>query len=185
MEYITTQLHDAKLLKPKVFNDERGFFLEVWRQNAFDDLLNNGKPLIFKQDNHNASRQHILRGLHFQYLKPQGKLVRAIAGEIYDVIVDMRQSSPSFGMWQGFYLSASNKHILWVPPGFAHGFYTISETAEVCYKCTDYYNPGDEYSILWNDPDLAIDWPFVHSSPPELSQKDGEGVLFRDALKYA
>lgn len=185
MDYLTTSLKNVVLIKPKVFADERGFFFETWTQKFFDQTLNNNQPLIFVQDNHSASVQHVLRGLHFQYRHPQGKLVRVTQGSVYDVIVDLRLNSPTFGQWESFNLSSENKHMLWIPPGFAHGFYTISEQAEICYKCTDYYYPDDDYSILWNDPDLAIDWPLVSNSPPKLSLKDSQGVNFAKALKYA
>lgn len=184
MECLATQLQDAKLIKPKVFADKRGFFLESWQQQQYDKTLNHGNRLTFVQDNHSRSTQGVLRGLHFQHQFPQGKLVRVILGEIYDVIVDLRQQSPSFGKWQGFHLSAENKHLLWVPPGFAHGFYTLSDHAEMLYKCTDYYHPEDDFSILWNDSDLGIEWPLFQNEQPSLSEKDRLGLTFSEAPKF-
>lgn len=185
MECIATQLQDVRLIKPKLFTDARGFFLETWRQKAYDEALNQGSPLIFVQDNHSKSKKHILRGLHYQFLFPQGKLIRVIAGEIYDVIVDLRQQSSSFGCWQGFHISADNKLSLWVPPGFAHGFYTLVDDTEVIYKCTEYYHPEDEHYIIWDDPDLGIEWPLLEKSDPGLTNKDRSGVLFKEALYFA
>ncbi len=184
MGCIATNLEDAKLIKPKVFADKRGFFLETWRREQFDQLLNSGKPLNFIQDNHSMSVKHVLRGLHMQHQHPQGKLVRAIVGEVYDVIVDLRLKSPTFGQWQGFYLSSEDKSMLWIPPGFAHGFYVLSERAEICYKCSGPYYPNDDYTLMWNDPDLAIDWPLAEETPPSLSDKDSRGMSFKDIPKY-
>lgn len=184
MECLATELKDAKLIKPKVFGDDRGFFLESWQQKQYDTKLYSGKPLNFVQDNHSRSVKGVLRGMHFQHQFPQGKLVRVIVGEIYDVIIDLRQSSPTYGKWQGFHLSAKNKHLLWVPPGFAHGFYTLSDEAEMLYKCTDYYHPEDDFSILWNDPNLAIDWPIENNLTPTISKKDREGISFANAPKF-
>jgi len=184
MECLATRLHDVKLIKPKIFADTRGFFFESWRQQIYDDLLNKGKPLVFTQDNHSKSSLHVLRGLHYQFEKPQGKLVRVISGKVYDVAVDLRTYSPTYGRWQGFYLSAENKNMLWVPPGFAHGFYALCDNCEVTYKCTGEYLPGDEHTIIWNDIDLAIGWPLLESSVPLLSEKDSQGVAYKDALKF-
>lgn len=156
-------------MTPKVFGDERGFFMETFRQSEFEKHCGHYQ---FVQDNHSKSKQGVLRGLHFQRKKPQGKLVRVTQGEVYDVIVDLRENSSNFGQWVGVYLSAENKQLLWVPPGFAHGFYVISQEAEFQYKCTEYYNPGDEYSLRWNDSTLNIDWPLVNQQKPELSLKD-------------
>lgn len=178
MEFINTTLVDAKLIRPTIYGDDRGFFLESWRQNLFDEGLNQGKFLEFVQENHSGSSQGVLRGLHFQKKFPQGKLVRVVKGEVYDVIVDLRPNSPTFGQWQGFTLSASNKLILWSPPGFAHGFYVLSESAEFVYKCTDYYHPEDENSLIWNDPELKIEWPIIKNTQPVLSEKDRKGILF-------
>ena len=172
-----TELQDVYLIEPKVFGDERGFFMETFRQSDFDRL---GVKLGFVQDNHSSSARGILRGLHFQNPNPQGKLVRVIQGEVYDVAVDLRRSSPTFGRWVGVTLSAENRNIFWVPPGFAHGFYVTSERAEFVYKCTDYYAPADEKSLRWDDPELAIDWPIPAGETPLLSQKDRDGKLFSE-----
>lgn len=179
MDYQPLAIPDVKLITPKVFGDERGFFMETFRHSEFAEHCGDYQ---FVQDNHSSSRQGILRGLHFQHQKPQGKLVRVTKGEVFDVAVDMRQSSPTFGQWVGAYLSESNKQMLWVPPGFAHGFYVTSEMAEFQYKCTDYYNPGDEYSLMWNDPTVGIEWP--KGVNPQLSQKDAQGTLFADVPKF-
>jgi len=169
-------------LEPAVYGDHRGFFMETFRQSLFDELLPGVK---FVQDNHSRSAQGILRGLHYQLKQPQGKLVRVVHGEIYDVAVDMRASSPSFGQSVGVLLSADNKKQLWVPPGFAHGFYVVSEHAEMVYKCSDYYAPQDEHSLLWNDPALNIDWPLVPGAgEPVLSDKDRNALSLKDALTY-
>ena len=153
MDYKQLAIPDVILMTPKVFGDERGFFMETFRQSEFNKHCGEYQ---FVQDNHSSSTKGILRGLHYQHQKPQGKLVRVIRGEVFDVAVDMRQSSPTFGQWVGEYLSEENKKMLWVPPGFAHGFLVTSDIAEFSYKCTDYYNPGDEYSLLWNDKSIAI-----------------------------
>src|SRR5690554_5061291 len=176
MNITPTDLPDVLLLEPRVFGDHRGFFMETFRQSLFDELL---PGVRFVQDNHSLSSQGILRGLHYQLTHPQGKLVRVVQDEIYDVAVDLRRSSPTFGRSVGAILSADNKHQLWVPPGFAHGFYVISETAEMVYKCSDYYAPDDEHSLLWNDPALGIEWPPMPSEPV-LSDKDKHGRLLKD-----
>jgi dTDP-4-dehydrorhamnose 3,5-epimerase len=177
---IATQLSipDVVLLEPKVFSDERGFFFESFNQKIFNDLI--GREIIFVQDNHSRSAKNVLRGLHYQIEQPQGKLVRVIEGEIFDVAVDIRPSSKTFGKWVGEVLSSENKKQLWIPAGFAHGFIVMSETAEVLYKTTDYYSPASERIILWNDLELAIDWRLSDLSPT-LSGKDAQGVLFREA----
>lgn len=156
MEVIATAIPDLLLFKPKVFGDERGFFLETFRESWFSER---DIPVKFVQDNHSSSSRGVLRGLHYQIHNPQGKLVRVTVGEVYDVAVDLRKSSPTFGKSVGVYLSAENKHIFWMPPGFAHGFLVLSERAEFNYKCTEYYAPEHERSLLWNDPALKIDWP--------------------------
>lgn len=179
MDYQPLAIPDVKLITPKVFGDERGFFMETFRHSEFVEHCGDYQ---FVQDNHSSSRQGILRGLHFQHKQPQGKLVRVTKGEVFDVAVDLRQSSPTFGHWVGATLSEANKQMLWVPPGFAHGFYVTSDMAEFQYKCTDYYAPGDEYSLLWNDPTVGIKWP--ESIEPQLSQKDAEGTLFADIPKF-
>ncbi|UAL42645.1 dTDP-4-dehydrorhamnose 3,5-epimerase [Shewanella inventionis] len=169
MKVIDTSIADVKIIEPAVFGDERGFFMETWNQQKFEDLVT-GKPTKFVQDNHSKSKQGILRGLHYQTENTQGKLVRVVSGEVFDVAVDIRKGSPSFGQWVGVYLSAENKRQLWVPEGFAHGFYVTSEEAEFVYKCTDYYNPKAEISISWDDKELNINWPLVDK--PLLSNKD-------------
>ena len=177
MEFVPTALPDVVLIKPKVFGDPRGFFMETYREDRFSEA---GISQHFVQENHSASGRGVLRGLHYQLRQTQGKLVRAIVGEIYDVAVDIRRSSPTFGQWVGIILSAENKHQLWVPGGFAHGFYVLSERAEVVYKVTDYYAPEWERSILWNDPKIGIEWP-LNGIDPILSQKDAVGKLLADA----
>lgn len=172
MKKIATPLQDAFVLEPVVYGDERGFFLETWNRQVFREL---GLDVAFVQDNHSKSRQGILRGLHFQTEQTQGKLVRVSAGEVFDVAVDLRRSSPSFRQWFGVHLSAQNQRQFWVPPGFAHGFYVLSDYAEFLYKCTDYYHPASEVSLRWDDPSLGIDWPLVNGEAPQLSEKDRNG----------
>jgi dTDP-4-dehydrorhamnose 3,5-epimerase len=168
MNVFPTKIPDVLILEPRVFGDDRGFFFESFNEQAFNDQT--GANVRFVQDNHSRSVQNVLRGLHYQIQQPQGKLVRAIAGEIYDVAVDIRQSSPTLGAWVGCVLSSENKRSLWVPAGFAHGFLVLSDSAEVLYKTTDFYAPAHERAILWNDPDIGIDWPL--DSDPILSAKD-------------
>jgi len=175
MKFEKLSIPDVVLITPNVFGDERGFFMETFRQSEFEQHCGNYQ---FVQDNHSKSKQGILRGLHYQLEKPQGKLVRVTRGEVFDVAVDLRKSSSTFGQWVGVYLSAENKQMLWVPPGFAHGFYVTSEDAEFQYKCTDYYNSGGEYSLLWSDPGIAIEWPLIQRQPPKLSSKDQAGTAF-------
>lgn len=181
MEYQPLAIPDVVLLTPKVFGDERGFFMETFRQSEFEQHC--GK-FQFVQDNHSKSKQGILRGLHYQLEKPQGKLVRVTRGEVFDVAVDMRKHSSTFGQWVGVLLSESNKQMLWVPPGFAHGFYVTSEEAEFQYKCTDYYNPGDEYSLAWNDASLAINWPLAAGTAPQLSAKDADALTLAQSPTF-
>jgi len=178
MQVKPTTIEDVKIIEPTVFGDERGFFMETWHRQKFIDI---GIDAEFVQDNHSKSTQGILRGLHYQLQQTQGKLVRVIAGEVFDVAVDIRRQSPTFGQWVGVLLNADNKKMMWVPPGFAHGFYVTSEAAEFVYKCTDYYAPEYECSIAWDDPDLAIDWPLVNGQPLQLSAKDASAVRFKDA----
>lgn len=178
MEFERTTIPDVLVLQPKVFGDERGFFMETFRA---DDFAASGIPGSFVQDNHSGSQQGILRGLHYQIRQAQGKLVRAVVGEIFDVVVDLRRSSPTFGRWVGVLLSAKSKKQLWIPPGFAHGFYVLSEWAEAVYKTTDYYAPEWERSLLWNDPALGIEWPLLDRRPPVLSEKDSHGKLLSEA----
>ena len=177
MRFISTTIPDVIVIEPKVFADERGFFLESYQKRLFSEA---GIPFDFIQDNHSKSQQGVLRGLHYQIQQAQGKLVRVITGEIFDVAVDIRKHSPTFGKWVGDYLSAENKKMLWVPAGFAHGFYVTSPTAEVLYKTTDYYAPQWERSIIWNDPTVNIDWP-IDGITPILSQKDAAGKLLTEA----
>lgn len=181
MEFIPTQIPDVILIRPKVFSDARGFFLESYRKDRFSAA---GINADFAQDNHSASTKGVLRGLHYQIRQPQGKLVRALVGEIFDVAVDLRRRSPTFGKWVGVTLSAQEKNQLWVPPGFAHGFYVTSEKAEILYKATDYYAPEWERSLLWNDPALNIDWHIVNGELPILSDKDAKGALLSEAEIY-
>ena len=181
MQFTKTSLPEVILVEPKVFKDERGFFMESYQKERFAAA---GISFDFVQDNHSASTRGVLRGLHYQIRQPQGKLVRAVAGEIFDVAVDIRRGSPRFGKWYGAILSAENRNQLWVPPGFAHGFYVMSERAEILYKATDYYAPQWERSILWNDPALGIDWHIQNGEMPILSDKDAKGVLLADAETY-
>ena len=167
MNVVKTKLHDCVIIEPKVFGDERGFFLETFQSERYAELA--GITLPFVQDNHSRSSKAVLRGLHYQKTKPQGKLVRVVRGEVYDVAVDIRQGSSTFGQWEGVILSEENKRQFWVPPGFAHGFLVLSDTADFEYKCTEYYDASDEGSVLWNDPNLDIPWPIV---TPILSDKD-------------
>jgi dTDP-4-dehydrorhamnose 3,5-epimerase len=167
MKISHTKLKGCVIIEPHVFGDERGFFLETFQAVRYEQEA--GIDLPFFQDNHSRSARGVLRGLHFQKTKPQGKLVRVVRGEVYDVAVDIRKGSATFGEWEGIILSEDNKKQVWVPPGFAHGFIVLSETADFEYKCTDYYDPNDEGCILWNDPDLGIPWPVAN---PVLSTKD-------------
>jgi len=177
MQFIPTQISDVILIEPKVFPDDRGFFMESYQKKRFAEA---GIHADFVQDNHSKSQQGTLRGLHYQIKQAQGKLVRVVAGEIFDVAVDIRKNSPTFGKWVGDHLSAENKRMLWVPPGFAHGFYVTSPEAEVLYKATDYYAPQWERSIAWNDPTIGINWP-IGEVEPILSPKDAAGKLFGEA----
>ncbi|CAH6921093.1 dTDP-4-dehydrorhamnose 3,5-epimerase [Vibrio chagasii] len=172
MNIIRTEISEVVIIEPSVFGDERGFFMETWSQKKFEELVT-GKPTQFVQDNHSKSTKGILRGLHYQTENTQGKLVRVVSGEVFDVAVDIRKGSPTFGQWVGEYLSAENKRQLWIPEGFAHGFYVTSEEAEFVYKCTDYYNPKAEECLLWNDDTIKISWPIT--CPPTLSVKDMNG----------
>ena len=182
MEFIPTYLPDVILIKPQIFRDERGFFQETYQQQQFKAA---GISANFVQDNHSGSYRAALRGMHYQIQQPQGKLVRVVVGEIYDAAVDIRRSSPTFGQWGGFTLSAENKHQLWVPPGFAHGFLVLSDWAEIFYKATDYYAPQHERTIRWDDPQIGIDWPLEPGSQPVLSPKDAQGLPLSQAELYA
>ena len=177
MKVVETSIPDVLIIEPKVFGDERGFFYESFNAAAFEAAT--GLKRQFVQDNHSKSQRGVLRGLHYQIQQPQGKLVRVVAGEVFDVAVDLRKSSPSFGRWFGTHLSAQNQHQLWIPEGFAHGFVVLSETAEFLYKTTVYYAPEHERSLLWNDPELGIEWPFDEA--PQLSAKDQAGKRLSDA----
>lgn len=178
MRLIATRIPEVKIIEPQVFGDDRGFFMETFRASLMDELTG-GKPFV--QDNHSKSGQGILRGLHYQLKQTQGKLVRVVQGCVFDVAVDMRKASPTFGQWVGVELSAENKRQLWIPEGFAHGFYVMSETAEFVYKCTDYYAPEHDCSLLWNDPEVGIEWPLVNGESPLLSEKDKNGNPFNQA----
>lgn len=180
MKITDTAIPDVKILEPQVFGDERGFFMETFRADEFAKVTG-AKPFV--QDNHSKSVQGILRGLHYQQEQTQGKLVRVVAGSVFDVAVDIRQGSPTLGQWVGVELSAENKRQLWVPEGFAHGFYVMTESAEFVYKCTDYYHPASEVSLAWNDPEVGIEWPLVEGNPPTLSAKDEAGLSFASCPK--
>jgi dTDP-4-dehydrorhamnose 3,5-epimerase len=180
MKLIQTSLPEVLVIKPKIFEDERGFFLESYHKQQFFEA---GIPFDFVQDNHSKSQQGTLRGLHYQIRQAQGKLVRTILGEIFDVAVDIRRNSPTFGKWTSTFLSAENKRMMWIPPGFAHGFYVTSFEAEVLYKATDCYAPRWERTIIWNDPMIGIDWP-INNEKPILSAKDMNGIQLQEAEVY-
>lgn len=179
MKVIDTKITDVKLLEPQVFGDERGFFMETFRDEWFKQNVVNR---TFVQENHSKSVKGVLRGLHYQTENTQGKLVRVISGAVFDVAVDMREKSPTFGQWVGEILSAENKRQLWVPEGFAHGFYVLTAEAEFVYKCTDYYNPKAEHSLIWNDETVGIEWPL--EGEPSLSAKDLAGKILKDAMIF-
>ena len=181
MRVTPTKIPDVLVIEPTVHRDERGFFLESWHEER---LAANGVAARFVQDNHSRSVRGTLRGLHYQTGTPQGKLVRVVYGAVYDVAVDLRRSSPTFGHWVHEGLSAENHKQLWIPPGFAHGFYVVSEHADLLYKCTAYYEPGQDRALRWDDPDLAIDWQLSGGCPPILSAKDASAPLLRDAPTY-
>lgn len=178
MRVYSASIPDILILEPRVFRDKRGLFMEVWHEQKFHDL---GLEIHFVQDNHSWSEGNVLRGLHYQINNPQGKLIRVISGEIFDVVVDIRRSSPTFGQWFGEYLSSENMKMLWTPERFAHGYYVTSDHADVIYKCSNYYTPQYERTIRWDDPDLSIDWPIPKGCNPVLSGKDATGVLLRNA----
>jgi dTDP-4-dehydrorhamnose 3,5-epimerase len=177
MNIIRTKLAGAIIIEPKVFGDHRGFFLETYQRDRYIEA---DISLDFIQDNHSRSSKGVLRGLHFQKTKPQGKLVRVVRGEVFDVVVDIREGSPTFGQWEGVLLNEENKRQFYVPPGFAHGFVTLSDTADFEYKCTDYYDPSDEGAIRWNDPEIGIEWPVDY---PQLSDKDACAPLLKDMIQ--
>lgn len=178
MKVVATDIPDVKIIEPRVLGDERGYFMETWRDNLFAE---GGIDARFVQDNQSSSGRGVLRGLHYQIRQPQGKLVRVIAGRVFDVAVDLRRGSPTCGRWIGTELSAANRCQLWVPPGFGHGFYVLSGSAEFVYKCTDYYAPEHERVIRWDDPDLGIAWPLLPGLATVLSDKDRAGVPFAQA----
>lgn len=175
MQVTDTKIRGVKIIQPKVFGDARGFFLETFERKRYQELLD--IDLDFVQDNHSRSSRGVLRGLHFQKKNPQGKLVRVVRGEVFDVVVDIRPDSPTYGAWEGVILSEENKIQFWIPPGLAHGFVVLSDMADFEYKCTDYYNPAHEGCLLWNDPDVGVEWPIAN---PLLSEKDKLGKLLKE-----
>ncbi len=177
-----TPIPEVVEIHPRVFDDPRGFFLESWNRRTFSAL---GLEFDFVQDNHSRSRQGILRGLHYQVRQPQGKLVRVVSGRVFDVAVDLRRSSRTFGRWVGVWLEADRHNMLWIPPGFAHGFYVHSDSADLLYKCTAYYDPEDDHTLRWDDPEIGIDWPLVEGRPPLLSTKDADGRGLAQAVVFA
>ena len=179
MKVIDTAIPDVKIFEPNVYGDERGYFMESYNRQIFNDAV--GREVNFVQDNHSRSAKGVLRGLHYQIQQPQGKLVRVAAGRVFDVAVDIRQSSPTFGQWVGVELSAENHRQLWVPEGFAHGFYVLSESADFLYKTTDYYAPQHERCIIWNDETLGISWPVEEGLIPQVSDKDAQGAAYTKA----
>ena len=179
MNIFDTALPDVKIIEPEAHGDERGFFMETFRDNWFREHIGHH---TFVQENHSRSEHGVLRGLHYQTVCPQGKLVRVVSGSVFDVAVDLRRSSPTFGHWVGAVLSAENRYQMWIPPGFAHGFYVLSQEAEFVYKCTDYYNPKAEHSLLWNDPAVGIEWPL--QGEPKLSPKDLVGKPLNQAVLF-
>lgn len=181
MKFTRTIIPEVVVIEPDLFGDDRGFLMETWHRRKFEDAGINEE---FVQDNHSRSGRHILRGLHYQISHAQGKLVRVTHGEVFDVAVDLRRSSPAFGQWVGEILSEENKRMLWIPPGFAHGFLATSESADLLYKCTDFYAPEHDRSIRWDDPELGIEWPLPEGVTPVLSEKDAAAAWFRDAEVY-
>jgi dTDP-4-dehydrorhamnose 3,5-epimerase len=182
MNVLTTSIPDLLLLEPKVFGDQRGFFMETWNERVFREKT--GVELPFVQDNHSRSAKGVLRGLHYQVQCPQGKLVRVVRGAVFDVAVDLRPGSPTYGQWHGDELSESNARLLWIPPGFAHGFLVLSDSADFLYKTTDYYAPEHERCLAWNDPTVSVEWP-LGAGEPTLSAKDRLGLSLADALQVA
>lgn len=181
MELIPTVIANLVIIEPRVFGDDRGFFLESWNPRSFAQL---GLDLQFVQDNHSRSARGVLRGLHYQQPNPQGKLVRVVAGRAWDVAVDLRAGSPTFGRWLGVELSAENKRMFWVPPGFAHGFVSLEDGTDFLYKCTAFYDPANEHSLMWDDPAIGIDWP-LEGIEPQLSAKDKVGRPLREVEAFA
>ncbi len=181
MQIVETDIPEVLIVEPTVFGDQRGFFMESFNRQAFEEV---GLPTEFVQDNHSRSAQGVLRGMHYQMQQTQGKLVRVTAGAVFDVAVDMRRESEYFGRWVGVELSAENKKQLWVPPGFAHGFYTLSQSADFQYKCTDYYAPQHERCLLWNDAEVGIEWPIASGDEPTLAAKDAAGLPLAQAEAF-
>ena len=181
MDFEATAIQGVAILKPKLFEDDRGFFMETYRAEHFDSL---GITANFVQGNHSGSAQGVLRGLHYQIQRPQGKLVRVVSGEVFDVAVDLRKNCDTFGKWVGAPLTAENKHQLWIPPGFAHGFYVLSDWADLLYKVTEYYAQDWDRVLRWDDPEIGIDWPLIDGAPPILSEKDAQGKSLRDAETF-
>ena len=181
MEFVPTRLPDVIVIRPRVFEDPRGFFMDTWHRKLFEQ---NGPGVDFVQDSHSGSAAGTIRGLHYQIEQAQGKLLRVVKGEAFDVAVDIRRSSPDFGQWTGEVLSAENRKMLWIPPGFAHGFLVLSNTAEFEYKLTNYYAPEHERTLLWDDPEIGIDWPLADGEEPILSPKDQAGLPLKDAQVY-
>jgi dTDP-4-dehydrorhamnose 3,5-epimerase len=182
MQITPTAIPEVVLIEPKVFRDDRGYFLETFQTNKYKEA---GITLPIVQDNHSGSRQDVLRGLHYQIHKPQGKLLSVLAGEVFDVAVDLRRSSPTFGRWVGITLSAQSHRQIWIPPGFAHGYYALSDWVEVLYKVTDFYDPKSERTLIWNDPEVAIGWPLRDGRKPLLSPKDAQGLPLSKAELFA
>ncbi|MCE1463952.1 dTDP-4-dehydrorhamnose 3,5-epimerase [Enterobacter roggenkampii] len=182
MNVTMTEIPDVLILEPKVFGDNRGFFLESFNQKTFNEIL--GREVNFVQDNHSKSAKNVLRGLHFQSQNTQGKLVRVTAGAVFDVAVDLRKNSETYGRWVGVELSAENKKQLWIPQGFAHGFYVLEENTEFVYKCTDYYNPAFEHSLAWNDESIRINWPLPEGISPIISEKDKKGLSLNECQLF-
>ncbi len=181
MEFEPTSIPDVILIRPRVFGDARGYFLESWHESRFASA---GITAKFVQDNHSHSARHVLRGLHYQMPNPQGKLVRVTNGAVFDVAVDIRRHSPTFGRWVGTVLSGENHHMLWVPAGFAHGYLVLSDFADFVYRCTDFYVPASERAIAWNDPEIGVDWPLPRGTQPSVSGKDAAAQPFRDAAYF-
>lgn len=181
MKFLNTAIPEIVIVEPRVFEDARGFFMETWEERKF---AAGGIPARFVQDNHSVSRQWVLRGLHYQLGRPQGKLVRVTQGEVFDVAVDLRKSSPTFGKWVGETLSASNRRMMWIPPGFAHGFVALGERVEFLYKCTDFYDPASERTLLWNDPQVGVEWPIPSGVEPIVAAKDQAGLPLSEAECY-
>ena len=182
MKFAPTRIPDVVVVEPDVHGDDRGFFMETWHERAFEEAGINAR---FVQDNYTRSTGGVLRGMHYQVGQPQGKLIRVVVGEAFDVAVDLRKTSPTFGQWVGETLSAMNKRSIWIPPGFAHGFFVTGASAEFVYRCTDYYAPQHERTLLWSDPDVAIEWPSFGPDQPALSAKDVAGDRLMDAAVYA